>query len=89
MSVVKAVEGDLKRLAKRDRVLADSALAATALALAAEIDGDNSATSKSMCARALAECLERLWDQAPPAEESDGVDDLAKRRAKRRSASAS
>lgn len=84
--VKEAVESDLKRLAKRDPVLASSALAATALALAAEIDGDNSATSKSMCARALNETLKELWEQAPPTEESDGLDDLAARRAKRRSA---
>ena len=58
MNVVSAVQRDLDALGGD---LAESALAATALALAAEIDdAGNSATSKSMCARALTETLERL-----------------------------
>ena len=63
MSVVEAVGRDLDRLGGEAR---ESALAATALALAAEIDdAGNSATSKSMCARALNETLERLRALAP------------------------
>ena len=52
MSVVDAVTRDLESLGD----LKDSALAASALELAAAVDApDNSATSKSMCARELRE----------------------------------
>jgi hypothetical protein len=47
VSVVAAVERDLAKLPTE---LADAALAATALVLAEQLDGKNSATSKSMCA---------------------------------------
>jgi hypothetical protein len=106
-TVVAAVERDLEQLGEQ---LAGSALAATALALARELDdvvaeekceacghvqpwttGHNSATSKSMCARALTEIMERLAELAPPKTEGDQVDDLSARRAGRlaRSAAAS
>lgn len=79
-----AVGRDIRELARRDQKLAKSGLAASAIALAREIDiPKNSATSKSMCARALAETLERLRALAPPAEEADGIDDLASRRTAR------
>jgi hypothetical protein len=65
--------------------LRDSALAATALVLAAELDKPkNSATSKSMCARVLADVLEQLRELMPPVEEGDSLDDLAARRRARR-----
>ena len=83
MSVVKAVKKDLAAIRKRDAALADSALAATALALAGELDDDNSATSKSMCARALVDVLEQLRGLTPKAQEGDMLDDLAARRAAR------
>lgn len=86
MSAVKAVEKDLKRLRERDKELAESTLAATALAMAHELDGANSATSKSMCARVLNETMERLWELAPAEKENDGVDELTARRDARRSA---
>lgn len=86
MSVVDAVNRDLDRLRRRDPLLADSALAATALAMAAEIDAANSATSKSMCEAALQKALDRLAELAPPERERDGLDDLSARRAKRRGA---
>ena len=58
MSVVDAVQGEIDVLPAGLRA---GAFAATALALAAELyDPDNSATSKSMCARALTETLEKL-----------------------------
>jgi hypothetical protein len=85
--VVKAVEHDLKQFGAD---LAASGLAASALALAGEIDSPlNSATSKSMCARALLDTLERLRALAPPKKEKTKVDDLASKRARRRSASRS
>lgn len=84
MSVLEAVERDLKRVPAD---LAESALAETAKSLARELDADNSATSKSMCARALAEVLEQLRELTPPKEEGDRTDDLRARREKRRARS--
>jgi hypothetical protein len=73
-----AVERDLAALAERDEDLASSALAATATALAKEIDKPkNSATSKSMCARALADTLRELRELAPPKREDDAIDRLS------------
>lgn len=87
-SVVASVERDLAEIAKRDQALADSALAASVRALAREIDDpDNSATSKSMCARALLDTLDRLRELVPDEGEADGVDDLTARRDARRSGS--
>lgn len=81
-SVVAAVERDLIALGPE---LADSSLAAAALALAKEIDSSgNSATSKSMCARALLETMDRLRALAPPQEAADKLDDLKQRRETRR-----
>jgi hypothetical protein len=48
------------------------------------MDAKNSATSKSMCARALSETLEKLEALAPPEQLPDELDDLARRRAERR-----
>jgi hypothetical protein len=62
-----------------------SALAATALALARELDrSGNSATSKSMCARALLDCLDRLRALAAEEPVADRLDDLAARRSARK-----
>lgn len=69
--------------------LATSALAASALALAREIDNaGNSATSKSMCARELREHMEQLRSLIPTDQEADELDDLARRREARRARSA-
>jgi hypothetical protein len=78
-SVVAAVKRDLEPMGD----LKLSALAASALALAAEMDDENSATSKSMCAKELRETMDRLRSLAPPREENDGVDDLTAQRKKR------
>ena len=84
MSVVGGVELNLADLASRSSSLAVSALAQSALELARQMDDPgNSATSKSMCAKALMETLERLYSMAPPKMEQDGVDDLSDRRAAR------
>lgn len=81
LTVVGAVEQDLRELARRDKTLATSGLAASALALAREIDKPkNSATSKSMCARALLDTLGRLRELAPVEQEADSLDDLTARR---------
>jgi hypothetical protein len=76
-TVYAAVERDL---AKWPADLADSALAASALALASEMDEHNSATSKSMCAKALLETMDRLRSLAPANEEDDALDELRSRR---------
>ena len=84
MSVFEAVEKDLAALRERDASLADSALAATAKVLAQELDSArNSATSKSMCARALHDVMDRLRELTPAAKEADRVDEIAHRRARR------
>lgn len=84
LTVVDSVRRDLAKIATLDSELAQSGLAASALALAKELDKPgNSATSKSMCARALAEALEKLREQAPEPEEEDKVKDLGARRRKR------
>jgi len=82
--VVAAVTRDLAAIRRRDPDLSQSALAASALVLAGELDDpENSATSKSMCARALTETMERLRDLLPPDTEADRLDDLSARRAER------
>lgn len=64
--------------------LAQSALAAAAMTLGASLDDPrNSATSKSMCAKALLDILDRLRDLAPGDEEADELDELNARRAER------
>lgn len=88
LTVVAAVENDLRQLSEGAPELKRSALAATALALAGEMDDSgNSATSKSMCAKSLIDALERLQAQAPEREEKgDALDELAAARAARRAA---
>lgn len=81
VSVRDAVERDLERLPED---LAGSALAASALALAQEIDrSGNSATSKSMCAKALQDVLRELRSLAPAEEEHDEIDELEAQRRRR------
>lgn len=85
VSVREAVQRDLDAIAERDSALAESGLAMSALALAAELDDfEVSATAKAACARALAEALGTLRELVPPAAEADALDELASRRADRR-----
>jgi hypothetical protein len=82
--VTAAVERYLDQLRKRAPDVADSPLAASALAMARELDSaGNSATAKSMCARSLHDAMDRLRELIPPDEETDQLDDLAARRATR------
>lgn len=84
MSVVDGVERDLEKLGGD---LKDSAMAASALALAREMDDPtNSATSKSMCARSLLDVMDRLGQLAPPRKDVDGITDLNSERKRRRAA---
>lgn len=78
VTVVASVKRDLAALG--DRTLERSGLAASALALARELDRrENSATSKAACARELREILGQLRELAPPAVKGDGVDELQAR----------
>jgi hypothetical protein len=80
LTVSAGVERDLAAIAVRDQALATSGLATVARALAREIDDrDNSATSKSMCAKALQDILAQLSELAPPEEARDGVDEIIER----------
>lgn len=84
-NVVDAVEADLAAIAERDPDAARSSEAAAAIQLAYELQNPyNSATSKSMCAKALIEALNTVRELAPEPEEDDELDDLAEQRAKRR-----
>lgn len=83
-----AVIQDLEELAERDPKLARSTHAATAVALARELDRENSATSKSMCAKALNETMDRLRELAPPEQTKDVVDEVGEARKKRRAGKA-
>jgi hypothetical protein len=58
-----------------------------ALVLARQLDSREgvSATAKSMCAGALLTTMDRLRELCPTAEEGDALDELASRRATRRS----
>lgn len=78
MSVLEETRGELERL----NAPAGS-LAALALAMAAEIDGANSATSKSMCGKVLMDVMKELRALAPPVKQEDRVDEIRARRERR------
>jgi hypothetical protein len=82
MSVFEAVERELEQADATE-----TALGATALALAAELDGDNSATSKSMCAKSMIDVLREIRLLKPPKAREDELDRIRKRRDSRRAAS--
>ena len=82
--VVGGVRADLAQIARADPELASGALAYSALVLARELDNaGNSATSKSMCCKALLDTMNRLWELTPTEEKGDDLDDLTGRRAAR------
>jgi hypothetical protein len=80
MSVAESVQRDIDRLPED---LKSSGLAAGVLAMARELDGHNSATSKSMCFKAMQDGLRELRALAPPEQIRDGVDDIRAYRARR------
>jgi hypothetical protein len=83
-----AVRAEIKAMDGLRSGTSSSGLASAALALARELDADgNSATSKSNCARTLAEIFDRLYASLPEPETNDGLDELNERRAKRRASS--
>lgn len=64
-----AVVRDLDELSRRDRDLARSSLAVSALALASIVDdADNSANARTMAARELRETMATLRELAPAEE---------------------
>lgn len=83
--VIDAVERELEALRRRAPELADSGLAASALAMAYELEHPfNSATAKAACARSLQDALRELRSLAPPEAKQDAIDEIGERRAKRR-----
>lgn len=81
VAVVDALERYLGTLPAN---LAESPLAASALAMAREIDNaGNSATSKSMCQARLQDALKEIRTLAPEVLEADPLDELEHRRATR------
>lgn len=82
VTVVEALEQDVQALG--DLPAGSAAIVASAFALARELDDKNSATSKSMCARALREAMDRLRELAPPKQRIDALDELSTRRSTRR-----
>jgi hypothetical protein len=58
--------------------------AALAMAMAREVDGDSSLTSRTMAARILLEALALVDAAAPAVAEADPLDEIAERRAARR-----
>lgn len=82
MSVAEAAEREIAEIRRRDPALADSTLAALALALAREVDDPgNSATSKSMNAHQLRDTIVKLRELAPPVKVRDELDELRERHA--------
>jgi hypothetical protein len=87
-AVEKATRADIALIAATDPRLAASGLAATALALSRELDdAGNSATSKSMCAKALMDALDRLRELAPPQKEESELERKRRERSERRRSS--
>jgi hypothetical protein len=84
LNVETAVRRELERIGARDADLATSGMAANALQLAKEMDAKNSATSKSMCARALNETLKELKALSPEPVTPDALDEVGKKRIERR-----
>ena len=85
MSVVAATEKDLAEIRKRDPDLADGALAAAALQMAAEVDSfENKGHAKSLCAKELRDTMAVIRDLAPKKARNDRVDEIKAKREKRR-----
>jgi|SRR4051812_37439481 hypothetical protein len=79
-ATVKAVRAELRALDERKPGLADSALAAGAIAVAKRIDHpDTTAAAAASCLRALERAMTALHAQAPPEkpEQEDPLDRLA------------
>lgn len=85
MSVGDAVNRDLANLATRKPELASGTLAETMRALARKLDGDKiTPTAAAFCARALIDCESKLQERTPAEDQTDRLDDLARKRAARK-----
>jgi hypothetical protein len=81
---VKAVRAELRALDERKPGIADSALAAGAIAVAKRLDHpDTTAAAAASCLRALERTLEGLHAQAPDTTPAGPENELERRRAKR------
>lgn len=81
---VDATLAEVDRIRQRDANLADSALAASAIAMAYELDHPfNSATSKANCQARLQEAIRELYALAPPEEKGGRLHDIKSDRALR------
>jgi hypothetical protein len=80
---VSVAEAVLREVGALGGGLDESALAASALALAEAIDAPGSATSKAMVAKELRETLAALRALAPPKAEEDEIDRARRRRDER------
>lgn len=81
---IEAVERDLAGIRERDADVADSATAAAAMRMAIELEHPyNSATSKSMCAKAMIEAMRELRDLVPPVEKKGELHAIKDARAAR------
>ena len=84
MSVTDALRAELAELDRRVKGLSGSTLAALALELASAVDDPgNSATSRSMCAKAFLDAMDRLHALVPAEEEVDALDELTRKRQER------
>lgn len=82
--VINAIETEIESWRRIAPKVADSTYAATAIALAYEVeDPYNSATSKAYCAKELRETMTLLRSILPAEQRKDGIDDLESRRADR------
>ena len=83
--VLEGVEADLALWEKRIPGISSSSLARLAVALATGIDAERgSLTAVSNAANSLKSVLEELRQMLPPEEAKDELDELNKRRQKRR-----
>jgi argininosuccinate synthase len=90
--VIQAVEHEIGALEERAAATGTEfreSYAAVAVEMALQLEHPfNSATSKSMCAKALNETMDKLHALAPTEQSGDGVDELQKKRDTRRQAAA-
>lgn len=84
MSSVASVRRELAELRREAPALAESSLAAAALALARKLDDrESSAAAAASCARELRETMEALRRLVPKPEAGDGIDELQARAARK------
>jgi hypothetical protein len=79
--VVEALEQDVARLGVLPAGC--EALVASAFALARELDGDNRASAKANCSKALLETIGQLRELAPLQAQGSPLDQIRDRRDKR------